>query len=88
MKKIAILVAALTLLLPVPTFASVPQQKFKNCTAVNKVYEGGIAKNKKVSNKNSKGVAQKSKYAPFVSKKIYNQNKGMDRDKDGIACER
>lgn len=70
------------------TAATIPTQKFKNCAAVNKVYEGGVAKNKKVTNKNSKGVPQKSKYAPFVSKKIYNLNKGLDRDKDGIACER
>jgi hypothetical protein len=88
MRKIILLILVSCLFSITPAYASVPNQKFKNCTAVNKVYEGGIAKNKKVSNKNSKGVAQKSKYAPFVSKKIYNRNKGMDRDKDGIACER
>jgi hypothetical protein len=88
MRKIILLILVSCLFSITPAYASVPNQKFKNCAALNKIYEGGIAKNKKVSNKNSKGVAQKSNYAPFVSKKIYNQNKGMDRDKDGIACER
>lgn len=88
MRKVVVFVVSALLVFNSPAQATISQQKFKNCAALNKIYEGGIAKNKKVSNKNSKGVAQKSNYAPFVSKKIYNQNKRMDRDKDGIACER
>lgn len=30
----------------------------------------------------------KTKYAPTVNAAVYNNNKGLDRDKDGIACER
>lgn len=88
MKRHIVLTLVFAFLLASPAYGVVSTQKFKNCAAVNKVYEGGVAKNKKVTNKNSKGVPQNSNYAPFVSKKIYNMNKGLDRDKDGIACER
>jgi hypothetical protein len=58
-------------------------KKFANCAALNKVYPGGVAKNKKVSNK---GGA--TNYNPVVKPKIYKANSSKDRDKDGIACER
>jgi hypothetical protein len=58
-------------------------RKFANCAALNKVYPGGVAKNKKVRNK---GGA--TKYTPSVKPKIYKANASKDRDKDGIACER
>ncbi|MFJ8259567.1 excalibur calcium-binding domain-containing protein [Peribacillus asahii] len=56
---------------------------FKNCTAMNKTYKGGVAKSSKIKNKGGK-----TKYKPLVSKAIYDANKSKDRDKDGIACER
>lgn len=56
---------------------------YKNCTELNKVYKGGVAKDAKVKN-----VGGKTNHAPFVSAEIYNLNKKSDRDKDGIACER
>jgi len=56
---------------------------FKNCTAVNAVYKGGISKSKTTKNKGGK-----TKYKPFASSSLYNANKKLDRDKDGIACER
>ncbi len=87
MKKLIIVIFALSLLGASPVYA-VPTQSFKNCAALNKVYEGGVAKNKKATNRNSKSQPQTSKYTPFVSKKIYNMNKRLDRDKDNIACER
>ena len=58
------------------------EKKFANCSALNKVYPGGVAKSSKVKNK---GGA--TKHAPEVNSKIYEANKGKDRDKDGIACE-
>ncbi len=66
-------------------------KKFKNCTALNKKYPGRVAKSSKVKNTKvvkGKKVAAKSKYRPKVHKKLYAKNKGLDRDKDGIACER
>lgn len=56
---------------------------FKNCTTLNKSYKGGIAKSTKVKNKGGK-----TKYKPFTSSSLYNANKKLDRDKDGIVCER
>lgn len=57
--------------------------KFKNCKDLNKVYKGGVARTAKTKNKGGK-----TKFKPFVSKALYDANKGRDRDKDGIACER
>jgi opacity protein-like surface antigen len=56
---------------------------YKNCTELNKVYKGGVAKYSTTRNKGGK-----TRYRPTVSKKVYDLNKGRDRDKDGIACER
>jgi len=64
--------------------ATVSHKKpFKNCTAVNAKYPGGIASSKKAVN-----VGGTSKFSPKVDKKLYKKLKGMDRDKDGIACEK
>ncbi|MBK3493300.1 excalibur calcium-binding domain-containing protein [Viridibacillus sp. YIM B01967] len=67
--------------LPLETDASA--KTFKNCTELNKVYKGGVAKNDKVKNKGGK-----TKYTPTVSAKLYAANATKDRDSDGIACER
>lgn len=85
---IILVIVFITSLATAPATASVQNQKFKNCSALQKVYEGGVAKNKKATNRNSKGQLQESNYSPFISKKIYNMNKRLDRDKDKIACER
>jgi hypothetical protein len=66
---------------------ALPEKKFKNCAELNKVYVGGVAEKQSSTNKNKAGVPQESKNAPKVSSKIYRENKGLDRDKDGIACE-
>jgi hypothetical protein len=80
----AVIVAAV---LVAPTAADAAKPRvFKNCTAVNKVYEHGIAKNFKVIKKAS-GLTGR----PFVSANLYaaaqNRSHPMDRDKDGVACE-
>jgi hypothetical protein len=56
---------------------------YKNCTEINKVYKGGVARSASVKNKGGK-----TKYKPFVSKELYDANKKSDRDKDLIACEK
>lgn len=58
------------------------EKKFSNCAALNKVYPGGVAKSAKWVNK---GGEIKNK--PTVNAKVYAENSGKDRDKDGIACE-
>ena len=55
---------------------------FKNCTELNKVYEGGVALPGAV---NAGGEIKKS---PKYDKALYLANKKSDRDKDGIACEK
>lgn len=56
--------------------------KYKSCKALNKDYPGGVAK--------STSAAWKGweKREPFVFKALYTKNKKLDRDKDGVACER
>jgi hypothetical protein len=68
-----------------PSYASpvVVTKKFANCTELNKVYPGGVAKSKSVKNKG--GVTKKK---PTVSAALYSENKTKDRDRDGIACEK
>jgi hypothetical protein len=74
-------VAAVVMLVPAADAAK--PRVFKNCTAVNKVYPHGIAKNFKVI-KAADGLTGR----PFVGTKLYlAQKRTLDRDKDGVACE-
>ena len=69
---------------PAQASASIPilEKKFSNCTELNKVYPGGVAKSAKSVNKGGK-----IKKTPTVNAKVYAENSSKDRDKDGIACE-
>jgi hypothetical protein len=62
--------------------AGAAARKFKNCTAMHVVYKGGVERPGAVN----KGG--KLRYKPYVSLALYNANKSLDRDHDGIACER
>jgi cytochrome c2 len=61
--------------------------KYSNCTDIHRVYSGGIAKAgvkyNKVSGRN-KALKGNVKH----STALYNANKKMDRDHDGISCEK
>ncbi|MFN8168060.1 MAG: excalibur calcium-binding domain-containing protein [Candidatus Nanopelagicales bacterium] len=62
---------------------------YKNCTALNKKYPHGVGKSRSVRDRNSKGKPVADPVTNFyVSRALYNANKGKDRDKDGIACEK
>jgi hypothetical protein len=87
MIKRILFVASISLILSTQHSYAIPEKKFKNCSELNKVYVGGISEKKTSTNKNKAGVPQDSKNAPKVNAKIYKENKGLDRDKDGIACE-
>ena len=70
-----------------PTAAAAPVAKrYANCAALNKVYPAGVGLPKakdKVSGR-SKPVTTFTRDA-----KVYNLNaRALDRDKDGIACEK
>lgn len=83
MRKYLVAFLATILLVGVtgPTHA-VKIKKFKNCTAMNKVYPHGVAK--KGYSKTASGLTGE----PFVNTKLYLKNAGSDRDKDGVACEK
>ncbi|MDM7890847.1 excalibur calcium-binding domain-containing protein [Curtobacterium caseinilyticum] len=73
------------------TSASAAPKVYANCTAVQKVWSGGIAKKSVTKNRVTSGG--KTTYRPLkgtVKKDdaLYNANKKMDRDGDGIACEK
>jgi hypothetical protein len=77
MRKFVIASVALSLLVSTPASAEMPMRTFKNCTALKKVYPGGVANTKKAAKLTG------AKYAPS----IYKANKKMDRDGDNAACE-
>jgi hypothetical protein len=54
-----------------------PAKKYKNCTELRKTFPKGVAKDaKSAGNTGAK-----------VNAKVYKENIGSDRDKDGVACE-
>jgi|tagenome__1003787_1003787.scaffolds.fasta_scaffold20672862_1 hypothetical protein len=83
MRKFIIAVAALAALaataaIAAPADASV--RHFRNCTAMHTVYPHGIA--------TSRAAAKAHGWQAKVSASLYKANKQMDRDRDGVACER
>ena len=82
MKKFLVLVFCISLSIGSISTANAAAKKFKNCTELNKVYPGGVAKPGAVN----KGGAIKKE--PFIDAALYKANIKSDRDKDGIACER
>lgn len=56
----------------------VSAQSFRNCTDLRKVYKFGVAKN----------VASATGTRAVVNRRVYLANTRLDRDKDGVACER
>jgi len=76
MKRVLVSIFTVALLLGV-SLESASAKSFKNCTELTKKYKNGVARSK---------VAAGSSRA-HISATIYAQNKKMDRDKDGVACE-
>ncbi len=58
---------------------------YKNCAALNKKYKHGVGR-KGARDKVSGSTKPVTTFT--VNTKVYNANKGRDRDKDGIACEK
>lgn len=87
MKKV--LVAALSISLVAGfSFSSVSEAKtkiitYKNCSALNKVYKGGVSISASTKNKGGN-----TRFKPYANKALYLANKKSDRDKDNIACEK
>ncbi|GGD77488.1 hypothetical protein GCM10010911_39390 [Paenibacillus nasutitermitis] len=79
----SVLVSVLTFGAAGTAEAKTTVKTFKNCSEMNKVYKGGVARTSSAKNKGGK-----TKLKPFVSKELYDANKKSDRDHDLIACER
>ena len=64
--------------------------KYKNCKKLNADYPTGVAKEGAVDTKTVNGtkVVVTTNGTPVYDAKLYKKNKGLDRDKDGIACEK
>jgi hypothetical protein len=65
----------------------VVKYKFKNCTALNKVYPHGVGKSKATDKTSGKPVTT-FKRSTSLYNKIVNDRGSHDRDHDGIACEK
>ncbi|PXA68680.1 excalibur calcium-binding domain-containing protein [Cryobacterium arcticum] len=69
------------------TASKVAVTVFKNCTALNAKYPGGVAR-AGVTGNLVNGKKRAFTKRPVFSTPLYTANKKSDRDKDGIACER
>lgn len=72
---------------PALVLPSAVKYKFKNCTALNKVYPHGVGKSNAKDKTKGKRVTN-FKHSTSLYKKVIGYRKGLDRDKDGIACEK
>lgn len=89
MKRFA-LVIALLLVATLTVPAGAATVKYKNCAKLNAAYPTGVAKPGATDTKKVKGkkVAVTTSGVPTFDAAVYKKNKKLDRDKDGIACER
>jgi hypothetical protein len=53
---------------------------FKNCAALNSVYPGGVAQSQEAKDK-------KSYSNPIVDRSVYDANRRLDRNDDGVFCD-
>jgi uncharacterized membrane protein len=85
-RRIAALVtsaAVLALPLAATTVPADAATHYKNCSAMHKKYHHGVGK------KGAKDKTSGKKVTNFkVSNSLYKANKKLDRDHDGIACEK
>jgi hypothetical protein len=69
--------------LPFKAFSTASGKKYKSCAVLNKSFDGGLAKSSK-----AQSTDLTSKYLAAVSAAGYKLNSALDKDKDGVACER
>jgi Excalibur calcium-binding domain len=93
MKKLALLVMGgyvllTTLLAPglSATWSAVPY-RWKNCTIVNKRFPHGVGK-LRAHDKTSGTPVTNFRRSTVIYLRAMHYNRGLDRDKDGIACEK
>jgi|1185.fasta_scaffold365138_2 hypothetical protein len=83
-------VAALTLTsllgTAVSAEAAVPA-KYKNCTNLHKTFPHGVGRSKATDHTSGRRVTT-FKHSTAEYNKAFKANRGLDRDRDGIACEK
>jgi hypothetical protein len=84
MKLIITLAAALALALPA-TASSSARSLYPNCKALNARYRHGVGRVGAHDHTRS-GTDPVTNF--YRSNRLYRLNSGLDRDKDGIACEK
>jgi Excalibur calcium-binding domain len=72
---------------PFAAAASAVVAPWKNCTQVNKRYPHGVGK-VGARDKTSGTPVTNFKRSNFLYRTAMRYNRGLDRDKDGIACEK
>ena len=90
-KNLSSLLASIFLLTGISgTAFAADTKKFKNCSALNKEYPGGISRSGAIDMTKKKGkvVPASPKKSPVVDDAIYEANRKLDKDKDGVACEK
>jgi hypothetical protein len=92
--RAAAVLAACAVIFPLGGFAQANASTkatgiYKNCTAFNHKYPHGVGKNNAHDHhtKTSKAVTN-FKHSTTIYNTAMSHNKGLDRDKDGIACEK
>jgi Excalibur calcium-binding domain len=85
----AVLVAGAILFAGAPfaTGAAAVPAPWKNCTQVNKKYRHGVGK-VGARDKTSGTPVTTFKRSTFLYRTAMRYNRGLDRDKDGIVCEK
>jgi hypothetical protein len=97
--RIRVVASALVLSTVALGIAAVPAEakakkpvKFANCTQMHRYFKNGVAKPGAVDRVTNIDryipVTDMGSSRPAFSKAWYDLNKGLDRDHDGIACER
>jgi hypothetical protein len=90
MKILSRLAVVCTTALAVVAVSATPANaavSYKNCTALQKTYPHGLGK-KHAHDKTTGTPVTNFKHSTKKYKKAMNSNSDLDRDKDGIACEK
>ena len=92
MKKVAAILAASVALMSFTFATATPAEaasakKYQNCTQLNKKYPHGVGKVGAKDQSSGRKVTNFKK-SNSVYKTAMSHNRGLDRDGDGIACEK
>lgn len=85
----ALLASGLAAPLATTADAATAPVRYKNCTALNKAYKYGVRKSSSTKDRYTSGGKTRTRTSKaYVNAKLYAKNTHLDRDKDGIACEK